>query len=385
MAKKGCTDDLKSLLGSDDTVVRGADETQLGDVLGLLDTGSYLLNAAVSADIYGGIPSNLITLIGGDPATGKTYFILSAVKSFLQLHQDVPSHAVIFDTEGAHRKDMYTDRNLDRSRATIVTVKSLESLIHKMLKTIAYAKENNIKMFMAVDSIGNISTDKEIQDLDKEEDKRDMTKAPGVRKLFRNAVVPAVTAGIPIIVAAHVYDVIGSYVPEKRIGGGKGAEYAATTVLMLSKKRDRDETTKEILGDLIKVKIMKSRLTKPYTEIEVRLRHDGGIHRYYGLEELAVKTGIFTEVRGGYELDGVKISARQIESDPKSVFTPELLERINAAAAKEYSYRSDDTATDLPKIEEIEDEPITRTDEGNPKKRRGGRDKKLSRNLRTTR
>ena len=67
-------------------------------------------------------------------------------------------------------------------------------------------------------------------------------------------------AEIPMIVTNHTYDVIGAYVPTKEMGGGSGLKYSATSIIYLSKSKEKDG--KEIIGNIIKCKMAKSRLSK---------------------------------------------------------------------------------------------------------------------------
>ena len=97
-----------------------------GDVDGYIDTGSYIFNALVSGDIHRGIPSNKITALAGESATGKTFFALGMVKQFLE---DNPESAVIyFESESAISKQMIEERGIDSNRMVIVPV--VLSLIH---------------------------------------------------------------------------------------------------------------------------------------------------------------------------------------------------------------------------------------------------------------
>ena len=64
-----------------------------------------------------------------------------------------------------------------------------------------------------------------------------------------------------MLVTNHTYDVIGSYVPTKDMGGGSGLKYAASTIIYLSKEKEKDGT--EVIGNIIKSKDTKNqRLSK---------------------------------------------------------------------------------------------------------------------------
>jgi hypothetical protein len=140
-----------------------------------------------------------------------------------------------------------------------------------------------------------------------------------------------------MVITNHTYDVVGSYVPMKEMGGGHGLKYAASTIIYLSKKKDKDGT--EVVGNIVKCKIQKSRITKENTSVDVRISYDKGLDKYYGLLDLAVKHGIFKQVSTRIELpDGTKQYGKTILSDPEKYFTKDVLKQIDEAAKKEFTY-----------------------------------------------
>jgi len=144
-------------------------------------------------------------------------------------------------------------------------------------------------------------------------------------------------AEIPMIVTNHTYDVIGAYVPTKEMGGGSGLKYSASTIIYLSKKKEKDG--KEIVGNIIKAKTAKSRLSKENQQVEIRLFYDErGLDRYYGLLELGEAGGLWKNVAGRYEMDGKKIYAKQILANPEEYFTEEVMEKLDVIARGTFSY-----------------------------------------------
>ena len=95
-----------------------------GDVDGYIDTGSYIFNALVSGDIYRGIPSNKITALAGESATGKTFFALGMVQKFLEDNPE--GNVVYFESESAISKQMIEDRGIPSDRMMIVPVSTIE-------------------------------------------------------------------------------------------------------------------------------------------------------------------------------------------------------------------------------------------------------------------
>jgi RecA/RadA recombinase len=327
--------DIVKEIGDDYTkIASDIDETE-----SYVDTGSYILNALVSGSIFGGVSGNKITAIAGESSTGKTFFSIAVVKNFLDNHPD--GYCLYFDTEAAITKSLLESRGIDTSRVVVVNVVTVEEFRTKALKAVdLYMKkpegERNPCMFV-LDSLGMLSTSKEITDALNEKEVRDMTKSQLIKGAFRMLTLKLGQANIPMIVTNHTYDVIGAYVPTKEMGGGSGLKYAASTIIYLSKKKEKDGT--EIVGNIIKAKTHKSRLSKENQDVEIRLFYDErGLDRYYGLLELGEEAGMWKNVAGRYEINGKKIYGKEILKNPEQYFTEEVMQQLDAAAKQQFSY-----------------------------------------------
>ena len=306
-----------------------------------VDTGSYIFNGLVSGSIFGGVSGNKITAIAGESSTGKTFFSLAVVKNFLDSNPD--GYCLYFDTEAAVNKSLLADRGIDLSRLVVVNVVTIEEFRAKALKAVdKYMKmpiEDRKPCMFVLDSLGMLSTEKEITDALNDKQVRDMTKSQLVKGAFRMLTLKLGQANIPLIVTNHTYDVIGSYVPTKEMGGGSGLKYAASTIIYLSKKKEKDKT--EVVGNLIKAKTAKSRLSKENKQVEIRLFFDHrGLDRYYGLLELGEIGGLWKNVAGRYEIAGKKLYAKQILAEPETYFTSEVMQALDEIAKSEFSYGS---------------------------------------------
>ena len=304
-----------------------------------VDTGSYVFNALVSGSIFGGVSGNKITAIAGESSTGKTFFSLAVVKNFLDTHPD--GYCLYFDTEAAVTKSLLESRGIDTSRLVVINVVTVEEFRAKALKAVdIYLKkplEERKPCIFVLDSLGMLSTDKEITDALNDKQVRDMTKSQLVKGAFRMLTLKLGQANVPLIVTNHTYDVIGAYVPTKEMGGGSGLKYAASTIIYLSKKKEKDGT--EVVGNIIKAKTAKSRLSKENKDVEIRLYYDDrGLDRYYGLLELGEIGGLWKNVAGRYEIDGKKLYAKQILAEPEKYFTAEVMQALDEIARKEFSY-----------------------------------------------
>jgi RecA/RadA recombinase len=306
-----------------------------------VDTGSYIFNGLVSGSIYGGVSGNKITAIAGESSTGKTFFSLAVVKNFLDSNPD--GYCLYFDTEAAVNKPLLESRGIDLNRLVVINVVTIEEFRTKALKAIdIYLKtntEDRKPCMFVLDSLGMLSTEKEIRDALDDKQVRDMTKSQLVKGAFRMLTLKLGQANVPLIVTNHTYDVIGAYVPTKEMGGGSGLKYAASTIIYLSKKKEKDG--KEIIGNIIKAKTHKSRLSKENKTVEIRLYYDDrGLDKYYGLLELGEIGGLWKNVAGRYEMNGKKIYAKQILADPETYFTDEVMQALDEIAQNEFSYGS---------------------------------------------
>ena len=304
-----------------------------------VDTGSYIFNGLVSGSIYGGVSGNKITAIAGESSTGKTFFSLAVVKNFLDSNPD--GYCLYFDTEAAVNKPLLESRGIDLTRVVVINVVTIEEFRSKALRAVdIYLKtntEDRKPCMFVLDSLGMLSTEKEIRDALDDKQVRDMTKSQLVKGAFRMLTLKLGQANIPLIVTNHTYDVIGSYVPTKEMGGGSGLKYAASTIIYLTKKKEKDG--KEIIGNIIKAKTHKSRLSKENKTVEIRLYYDDrGLDKYYGLLELGEIGGLWKNVAGRYEIAGKKIYAKQILADPETYFTDEVMQALDEIAQKEFSY-----------------------------------------------
>jgi len=314
-----------------------SDGVETGDVDSFIDTGSYIFNALLSGSIFGGLPSNKITAIAGESATGKTFFVLGMVKSFLELNPD--AGVLYFESESAITKNMIEERGIDSTRMVILPVTTVQEFRTQAIKVLDKYIESEDKkpMMLCLDSLGMLSTTKEVEDTSDGKETRDMTRAQVIKAAFRVLTLKLGRAKIPMIVTNHTYDVVGSMFPTKEMGGGSGLKYAASSIVYLSKKKEKDGT--EVVGNIIHCKNHKSRLTVENKMVDVRLKYDTGLDRYYGLLELALKHGIFKSISTRIELpDGSKTFGKTINNDPEKFFTAEIMKQLDEVAKKEFKY-----------------------------------------------
>lgn len=323
-----------------------ADGVEAGDVNEFVDTGSYIFNALLSGSIYGGLPANKITAIAGESATGKTFFVLGMVKNFLDQNPD--AGVLYFESESAITKQMIESRGIDSSRMVILPVTTVQEFRTQSIRVLDKYLENKDRkpMMMVLDSLGMLSTTKEIEDTADGKETKDMTRAQLIKATFRVLTLKLGKANVPLVITNHTYDSMGSLYPTKEMSGGTGLKYSASSIVFLSKRKDKDGT--EVVGNIVHCKNYKSRLTIENKMVDVRLAYDNGLDKYYGLLELAAKYNVFKKVASRFELpDGTKQYGKTILGDPTKYFTAEVMDILDECAKKEFLYGNQYLAEDV--------------------------------------
>ena len=333
-------DDLINISGNE--YASKVSDGMLGKVNDYIDTGSYILNALLSGSIHRGLPSNKITAFAGESATGNTFFILGIVKQFLI---DNPTCGVLyFESESALTPEMIEERKIDSTRFIQLPVATIQDFAQQASRVVDKHIENSeAPLLLCLDSLGMLSTAKEVEDITTGANKVDMTKARIVKGTFRVLTLKLAKAGIPLLVTNHTYKQVGAMFPQDIMGGGSGLQYAASSIVFLSRRKEKVGT--DVIGNVIHCKNFKSRLAKENKKIDVLLTYDQGLNRHYGLLDLAEKYDIIKKVSTRYEMpDGIKVFGKQIMEDPEKYFTDDIMEKLEIAAQKEFQYGINENA-----------------------------------------
>lgn len=351
MTKDNFFGDLDKLLENEYAGL--ASDGSSADVVGFIDTGSYILNALYSGSIFRGMPANKINALAGEESTGKTFFMLALLHNFLKT--DPKAVAVVFESEGSITKEILVDRNIDPSRVYIVPVETIQKFktqaIRIVEKHLATPEKDRRPLFMALDSLGMLSTSKEMADSESGKEVKDMTRTSEIRAAFRVLTLKLSKAKIPLVVTNHVYQSVGSFFPTKEMAGGGGLKYAANNIITLGKAKEKaaDGT---VTGAIIRCKVMKSRLTREQIEAKVLLSFDRGLDRYYGLLDVALEHGIFEKVVNKIKLpDGSTVFEKAILKNPEKYFTEDILQKIDVAVGEEFKFGTTIDTEDV--VEEI--------------------------------
>lgn len=317
----------------------------------------------MSADIHGGIPANRITTFAGEEATGKTFFVLNILSHYRKMFPD--GYILYFDTESAVSKDMFITHNIGTKSLTVdepITIERFRAKAAAFLEAYAKVKEKRKddvpKLIVVLDSLGNLSTAKQEKDALDEESPKDMTRASSAKAAFNILSVKYLARlNVPMIVTNHIYSSMSMYAP-KEMSGGSGLKYLSSTICFLSKSKDKVDD--KIVGNIIKVTLKKSRLTKENSQVEVKLNYERGLDRHYGLLDFASKNLIIPREGNRYKFpDGSLHFSKQIENDPSKYWTPELLDRINEKVKEVFCYKivgDDDDQGRTDNIESVDEQ-----------------------------
>ncbi|NCP97749.1 hypothetical protein GW796_05850 [archaeon] len=246
-----------------------------------ISTGNYLFNAQISGDYKKGVPSGRVSMFAGVQSTGKSYLALETLKNA----QELGYFGVIFDSEMANNnKDDLKGRGIDTERLLFIPVDTVENLKTSMLNLIDEVGEDD-KIFMIVDSIGNLSTNKEIEDSTEGNTTKDMSRAAQLKSLFRTVTLRSGVKNIPIIAINHTYAIIGGFFSGgQQIAGGSGGLYNASIIAEFSKSQEKGKDGKTMTGALVTSTVSKCRTAKERTKVKFTIDFDNGLAKTSGLE-----------------------------------------------------------------------------------------------------
>jgi len=261
-----------------------------------IPTGSYILNAALSGSLFGGMPNRRSLMFAGETGTGKTYIACSIIRNA----QALGYFPIYYDSEGSIDVDFVKRLGIDTNAFRIENVNTIEefaTLAAKLNETVSELKKQGKvppKIIVVLDSLGNLSSTKEKEDTTSGSGKRDMTKQQSIRRMFRVIGNDFAKNAIPFILNNHTYASIGSYIPGQTISGGGGAMFNASIIFTLTKSKltDKDsedhvkkqgiEATK--IGIVVTVHPFKQRFARPI-KVQIHIPFYKKPNPYVGLEK----------------------------------------------------------------------------------------------------
>ena len=339
------------------------DENALSNVDTWYDTGCYALNAILGGSCRkGGIPKGRIVGFSGESMTGKT-FIVNKILANAQKQGVIP---VIFDTEFAIDESSTKGVGLDASKTKYVpvyTVDQCRNQISGFLDNVIEAGQQG-KFIISIDSLGNLSSQKEIDDIAKDKSAMDMgLRAKSLKSMLRTLTYKAGKAGVTIMFTNHTYSDPGAMFPSlvKTQSGGSGPVYMASILVQLAKRNEKEgegdsgavNTSKlaeanKYSGTTIRALTVKNRFVPPFLEAEMYLSFKSGLNKYSGLLQMATSRGIIEQTGSTYVVGmdcgkykkGDKLGYAKNFVKDLSFFEDFIIPELDKKLADDYKYNN---------------------------------------------
>jgi len=343
------------------------DQSTFSEVTEWINTGNYHLNACVGGSLFKGWPNNRSCSVAGPSGTGKTFLTLNSVREAINMGYNI----IYYDSEAAVDKEQMIKFGIDITKVNYQPINTVQEFrtsvttITKKMQEIKRSGGNIPKLMIILDSAGNLATAKEIADAASGSEKSDMTRSKILKSIFRIIMTPLADLKIPFIFTNHTYQ-SQSFIPMQIAGGGTGPEYAASIVLMLNKAQLKDGADK--VGIIVTAKPSKNRFAKP-TNIKFHLNFSEGMNPYVGLEQYAtwdicgitrgtIEKGVKVpkSTARGWICDHLDTVVPNSEFFTETVFTREVLEKIDEHIQPLFNYNSESSTLDIEEmLEETED------------------------------
>jgi recombination protein RecA len=268
-----------------------------------VSTGNYALNYLISGDFQNGIPLGKVTVFAGESGAGKSYICSGNIVKHAQ-EQDI--FVVLIDSENALDEKWLHALGVDTSEAKLLKlnmamIDDVAKTIHEFMKEYkGMADGERPKVLFVVDSLGMLLTPTDINQFEAGDLKGDMGRKPkALTALVRNCVNMFGSYNVGMVCTNHTYASQDMFDPDDKISGGQGFVYASSIVVAMKKlklKEDLDgNKVSEVNGIRASCKIMKTRYSKPFETLQIKIPYDTGMNPYSGLLELFEKKGVITQ------------------------------------------------------------------------------------------
>jgi RecA/RadA recombinase len=267
-----------------------------------VSTGNYALNYLVSGDFYKGIPLGKVTVFAGESGAGKSYICAGNIVKEAQL-QNI--FVVLIDSENALDESWLHALGVDTSEEKLMKLSM--SMIDDVAKTLSefmssykeLPEEDRPKVMFVIDSLGMLLTPTDIKQFDQGDLKGDLGRKPkALTAMVRNCVNMFGSYNVGMVCTNHTYASQDMFDPDDKISGGQGFIYASSIVVAMKKlKLKEDEQGNKITdvkGIRAACKVMKTRYTKPFEGVQVKIPYESGMNPYSGLVDMAEKAELLT-------------------------------------------------------------------------------------------
>jgi len=315
------------------------DKSVFANITDWISTGSYVLNGIISGDMTKGIPAGKISIISGKSGVGKSY-IASCVAANAQKKDYI---VIWFDTEGASDRNAAEGLGIDSTKLMYLPgLSSIEDFRNQCTKILELVetKFKDKKILIVLDSLGNLSSAKELADADKGKTASDMgQRGKAIRSVFRVLSPRLIANGVTTIIINHTYDNIAVMFGGEVESGGEGSVYNSTVILNCKRAKVRDNQTKDITGVILKPTTTKNRIVAPFKTGMIALDFTAGLNKYYGLLDWALEAGLVIKDKTRYKT--VKMDKLEWEKNfyTAKIWDP-ILDDLSAWVSEKMSYSS---------------------------------------------
>ena len=300
-----------------------------------ISTGNYTLNYLISGDFNRGVPLGKVSVFAGESGSGKS-FICSG--NIVKNAQDAGCQVVLFDSENALDEQWLHALGVDTSPEKLlkISVSMIDDVAKAMSEFMKDYKANYgdldyadmPKLLFIVDSLGMLLTPTDVDQFQKGDMKGDMGRKPkALTALVRNMVNQLAPYPIGLIATNHTYASQDMFDPDDKISGGQGFIYASSIVVAMRKlklKEDADgNKVSDVMGIRAACKVMKSRYSKPFESVQVKIPYESGMDPYSGMVELCEAKGILQ--KQGNKLEYVSPVTGEIIKEFRKGWTGEKL------------------------------------------------------------
>jgi RecA/RadA recombinase len=330
---------MKLAAGSEYGQLMGDEEKDNYPIRDWISTGNYLLNAQISGYHDRGIPSGRVWMLAGIASCGKTFLMLETVKNAMEMGY----FFVLYDTEMANNiKAELKKRGIKTEQMLFIPIDTVENLTKSVLNLLDDLAPTD-KVIIGIDSIGNLSTTKELTDTMAGDETADMTRARKLKAFFRVVTIKAGIKNVPMIPINHVYQQIGGF-GVSVVGGGSGGMYNASIINEFTKAQEKgkDGTGKEATtGGLITSTVTKCRTAKEKTKVKFTIDFEEGLTLYSGLFLFCEEHKLFEKVANSFKftkkVGDIEIpSVKKGDTFTKAKMTPAFWEEFLAAYLAQY-------------------------------------------------
>lgn len=299
-------------------------QSSIFNVKEMIVTEIPAINIALCGDYNGGFTSGL-TQWCGPSKHFKTLFSLINAKAYMDRYPEAVM--LFYDSEFGTPLSYFESVGIDMDRVLHTPLTDVEKLKFDIMQQLAGINRGD-KVFILVDSVGNLASKKEVDDALDGKSTADMSRAKQLKSMFRMVTPYLTMKDIPMHVVNHTYKTMELYSKDV-VGGGTGSYYSSDNIFIIGRQQEKEGT--ELTGYNFIINVEKSRYVKEKSKIPITVTFEGGLSRWSGLLEIALESGHVVKPSNGWyqrmvvetgEVEEKKYRAK--ETDTRAFWEPIL-------------------------------------------------------------